>query len=56
MKEKITFLDEKHNIVSEEKAYWVVIARYDDNEKLIEEIWGRPEKKSTNALRSKEGG
>jgi len=39
MVEKKLFLDEDHNIVSEEKAIWLVVHIYDDDGNLKKEQW-----------------
>ena len=39
MSEKTVFLDEKHNVVSKDKAKWNVIHKYDDEGELIDEVW-----------------
>jgi len=36
---KIVYLDENHDFVSEDKATWKVIHKYDEAGELVEEVW-----------------
>lgn len=39
MTQNVLYLDNNHDLVPKEKAFWKVIHNYDDEGKLIEEVW-----------------
>ncbi len=41
MKKNVIYLDEKKNVVTDEKPYWVVMKEIDDKDEIAREIWGK---------------